>query len=228
MRNIAIIPARSGSKSFVNKNIHDFMGKPLFTSSIRFAQKLKYIDEIIVLTDSHEYAEIAIKHGAKVPYIRDKSTSGDLAMEEDILYEFWTRTLEPSIITWLRPTHPLREISVFDRAFDLFKSGDMTSVCVVTECESRLYKSDSKGRLIPIQKSMTGKSMWRRQDMLPAYKLYHGEIFELPQFYNKDFLGDKIGFVEQSKLCAFDIDDESDLDYLLFKINDPNYASLLH
>ena len=66
---IALIPARSGSKGVPNKNIMLFNGLPLLAYSIVVAKKSKLIDRVIVSTDSQEYAEIAIKYGAEVPFL---------------------------------------------------------------------------------------------------------------------------------------------------------------
>ena len=58
-RFIALIPARSGSKGFVDKNIMTLNGSPLFAHSIRFAKKLSFIDDFLFLTDRYEYAKLA-------------------------------------------------------------------------------------------------------------------------------------------------------------------------
>ena len=64
----AIIPARSGSKGLKNKNIKPFLGIPLLVHSINFAKKLKFINKIILSTDSNKYKQIGIKNGAEVPF----------------------------------------------------------------------------------------------------------------------------------------------------------------
>ena len=69
MNNIAIIPARSGSKGVKDKNIKLMNGKPLLAYSIEATKKLGMFDEIMVSTDSQKYANIAIQCGASVPYI---------------------------------------------------------------------------------------------------------------------------------------------------------------
>ena len=63
MRSIAIIPARSGSKGLKDKNIKEFAGKPLLAHSIAAAAESGVFDEIMVSTDSEEYAEIAREWG---------------------------------------------------------------------------------------------------------------------------------------------------------------------
>ena len=77
MKNVAIIPARGGSKRLPNKNILLFDGIPLLAHSILYAQKnLSIIDDIFVTTDSPEIKRVALEYGAKV-IDRPDSISGD-------------------------------------------------------------------------------------------------------------------------------------------------------
>jgi len=64
--NVAIIPARGGSKRIPKKNIKEFCGKPLIAYSIETALSSKLFDEVIVSTDSKEIAKVAKELGAKV------------------------------------------------------------------------------------------------------------------------------------------------------------------
>ena len=59
MKNLAIIPARSGSKGLVDKNIKLLDGKPLIAYSIEAALQSGVFDMVMVSTDSEKYAEIA-------------------------------------------------------------------------------------------------------------------------------------------------------------------------
>ena len=83
MKNIAIIPARSGSKGLKDKNIKELYGKPLIAYSIEVALNSNIFDEIMVSTDSEEYAVIARKYGANVPFFRSKENSSDSASSWD-------------------------------------------------------------------------------------------------------------------------------------------------
>ena len=76
--NIAIIPARGGSKRIPGKNIKEFAGKPLIAYSIDAAKASGLFDKIIISTDSEEVAEVAKSFGADVPFIRPKELSNDL------------------------------------------------------------------------------------------------------------------------------------------------------
>ena len=73
VKNIAIIPARSGSKRIKDKNIYNFKGKPLIAWTIEAALESKIFDKVFVSTDSEQYAEIARKYGAWVPFLRDSA-----------------------------------------------------------------------------------------------------------------------------------------------------------
>ena len=61
MRNLAVIPARSGSKGLKDKNIKELLGKPLLAYSIEAALQSEVFDEVHVSTDSRKYADIAQK-----------------------------------------------------------------------------------------------------------------------------------------------------------------------
>jgi len=75
--NIAIIPARSGSKRILNKNTKLFFGFPIIYWSLKAAKESKIFDKIIVSTDSKRIAEIAKKYGAEIPFLRPKKYSND-------------------------------------------------------------------------------------------------------------------------------------------------------
>ena len=82
---VAIIPARSGSKSVAHKNIKLLSGHPLIAYSIAAAQLSKSIGRIIVSTDSEHYAGIAKKYGAEVPFIRPAKLSEDKSGDREFL-----------------------------------------------------------------------------------------------------------------------------------------------
>ena len=65
MKNLAIIPARGGSKRIPRKNIKNFLGKPIIAYSIEAALQSGLFDEVMVSTDDKEIAEIASKKRAE-------------------------------------------------------------------------------------------------------------------------------------------------------------------
>ncbi|MHA7829964.1 MAG: pseudaminic acid cytidylyltransferase [Flagellimonas sp.] len=87
MSNLCIIPARGGSKRIPRKNIKPFFGKPIIAYSIEAALMSNLFDEVMVSTDDKEIASIAVKYGAKVPFLRSKENSDDFATTFDVIKE---------------------------------------------------------------------------------------------------------------------------------------------
>lgn len=107
---IAIITARGGSKRIPQKNIKEFCGKPIIAYSIEAAINSGIFDEVMVSTDSMEIAKIAIKYGAKVPFMRSEANSSDYATTSDVLAEvideYRKRGREFDYMACLYPTSP--------------------------------------------------------------------------------------------------------------------------
>ena len=76
---LAIIPARGGSKGLPDKNILPICGKPLIAWSIEKAKKSRYLDMILVSTDSQKIADTASTLGAYVPFLRPAEYATDQA-----------------------------------------------------------------------------------------------------------------------------------------------------
>ena len=111
MNNLAIIPARSGSKGLKDKNIKLLNGKPLIAYSIEAAKKSEIYSHILVSTDSERYGEIAIQYGAEVPFYRSEENASDVASSWDVVKEALKKYQEMGIVfdtfTLLQPTSPL-------------------------------------------------------------------------------------------------------------------------
>lgn len=75
--NIAIIPARGGSKRILKKNIRNFNGEPIIAYSIKAALKSGIFDSVIVSTDCSEIADISKSYGAEVPFMRKEELAND-------------------------------------------------------------------------------------------------------------------------------------------------------
>lgn len=136
MKNIAIIPARSGSKGLKDKNIKDLCGKPLMAYSIEAACRSSQFDEVMVSTDSEEYAEVARKYGADVPFLRSEMTASDTAsswdMVEEVLQGYERMGREFDTFCLLQPTSPMRTIEDILAAYKLYQSkcaGAVVSLC---------------------------------------------------------------------------------------------------
>jgi N-acylneuraminate cytidylyltransferase len=82
-----VIPARGGSKRIPRKNIKLFHGKPIISYSIELAINSGLFSEVMVSTDDEEIAEVAIKYGVKVPFLRSEKNADDFATTLDVLNE---------------------------------------------------------------------------------------------------------------------------------------------
>ena len=138
MKNIAIIPARSGSKGVKDKNIRNLRGKPLIAYTIEAAIRSGEFDEVMVSTDSEKYAEIAKQYGATVPFLRSMETASDTAsswdMVEEVLKCYRKLGREFDTFCLLQPTSPLRTANDISGAYQLFR--DKAQFAVVSVCEA--------------------------------------------------------------------------------------------
>ena len=108
---VAIITARGGSKRIPRKNIRPFCGVPVISYAIRSALEAGCFDEVMVSTDDHEIADLALSFGAAVPFIRSTASSSDTATTAsailEVLDEYRRRDQHPDVACCIYPTTPL-------------------------------------------------------------------------------------------------------------------------
>lgn len=180
MKNLAVIPARSGSKGLPDKNIKLLNNKPLLGYAVEAAIESGMFDEVMVSTDSDKYAEIAKKCGAKVPFLRSKEMSGDTAGSWDTVKEVLSKYKELGkefdTVCLLQPTSPLRSSEDIIASYDVFEQ--KASVAVVSVCE--MEHSPLWSNTLPQDGSLADfirdKSGSRRQDYDTYYRL-NGAIY---------------------------------------------------
>lgn len=174
MVNIALIPARAGSKGIPNKNIKNFVGKPLISWTIETALASKCFSQIIVSTDSKAISDTAQKYGAQVPFIRksELSTDNSTVMEVslDLISYLDKKNSQFDTFTVLQPTSPLRDVIDIISANKLMSENDIHAVVSVSPSPIHpqyIKKINSNGYLSFYDKSQT--KVKRRQDMEPVY-----------------------------------------------------------
>jgi CMP-N,N'-diacetyllegionaminic acid synthase len=146
-RIIAIIPARSGSKGVLKKNIRELGGYPLIAYSIAACVLSKRIERTIVSTDSSEIAVFARRYGAEVPFIRPEEYSTDSSTDIQWVNHAisWFQKTEgrmPSYIIHIRPTTPLRIPMEIDRAIGYMEARtDATSLRSIHELAEGPHKA---------------------------------------------------------------------------------------
>lgn len=121
---LALIPARGGSKSVPRKNLLSIAGKPLIAYSIGHALGSTRITRTIVSTEDQEIAEVSRAFGAEVPFKRPSEFATDFATDLQVFQHALSWLLReearlPELVVHLRPTGPVREIALIDRAIEL-------------------------------------------------------------------------------------------------------------
>lgn len=138
MNNLAIIPARSGSKGLKDKNIKNMNGKPLMSYTIDAALKSGVFSEVMVSTDSEAYAAIAREYGAQVPFLRSDIASADSTSTWDtvreVLKEYKSIGKEFDSFCILQPTSPLRREDDIIEAYRLYR--EKAEIAVISVCEA--------------------------------------------------------------------------------------------
>lgn len=217
MKNLAIIPARSGSKGLHDKNIRLLAGKPLLAHTIQAALNSNMFDTVMVSTDSKEYGEISRRYGADVPFLRSEETSSDTASSWDAVAEVLNNYREIGItfntFMLLQPTSPLRTAENIKEAYDELLNRDAKSIISVCEVDhsplqcNTLPKDHSLNGFI--RKESKGK---RRQDM-PTYYRFNGAIYlAYVDFFeqNHDIYKEDCFAYIMNKRDSIDIDDQYD------------------
>ncbi|MDC3131894.1 acylneuraminate cytidylyltransferase family protein, partial [Pelagibacteraceae bacterium] len=132
---LCIIPAKSYSKRLPNKNIKIFNGKPLFYNSLTQAKKSKYIDEVIISTDSLFIKNYLKKRKHIIPFMRPKKFSGSKTKSETVINHVLSKInsqLFDSIIL-LQPTSPLRTTKIIDKFIEYFYAINSDSLISVNK-----------------------------------------------------------------------------------------------
>ena len=158
MKNIALIPARSGSKRVKNKNIKKLDNIPLINYTIQSAISSSLFDRIIVVTDSIEYEKIAIDAGAESLGLRPKDISGsnspDIEWVKWIFKKLDDQNYDFDTFSILRPTSPFRTKNTYNRAFDLFFKNKVHSLRAVEKVSQHpgkmwVIEGDKMSPLLP-------------------------------------------------------------------------------
>lgn len=136
--NVAIIPARGGSKRIPRKNIKLFFGKPVIAYAIEAAALSGCFDRVIVSTDDQEIADVAKAYGAEVPYLRSKSSSTDHATLHDVVVEVLDSLKAFSLknIALILPTSPLLSINTVQEVMSYLDGDEYDSALTVVEYET--------------------------------------------------------------------------------------------
>lgn len=213
--NVAIIPARGGSKRIPRKNIKTFCGQPIIGYAIETAKLSGLFDRIVISTDDAEIAIIAKNFGAEVPFFRPEKLSDDYAGTKEVIQHcigFMENSgYELNDICCLYPCTPLLRAQDLIVSYQKFKKTENTFCFPVIEFPSSVMRSlimEIDGNLSPLFPENVKK---RTQDTTQAF-------YDAGQFYwgnNKRWLSSEpihmnaVGHI-MNKWKAIDIDTPED------------------
>lgn len=223
MGNLAIIPARGGSKRIPRKNIRDFFGKPIISYSIEAALNSELFEEVMVSTDDEEIASIANKFGALVPFMRSENTSNDFATTFDVIEEvvnsYKKQGREFENICCLYPCAPFVVKEIIKESFLIFSQRNFDTVFPVIKYGFPIQRSLQMQDFGKINFNYPEYALTRSQDLSPSYH-------DAGQFYwinvnacmsQKMVVTSNTGCIEINELEAHDIDNEIDWKIAEFK-----------
>lgn len=229
---VGLITARGGSKGIPRKNVRLLAGKPLIAWTIEAARAAHRVDRILVSTDSHEIADVAIQYGAEVPFVRPPELALDNTSHLDVALHAlqWIKNnqyAEADYLVTLQPTSPLRIASDIDGAVDLAMRTDADAVIGVCESESHPYlmhRRADNGVLTPFVTSNI--QYLRRQDLPLAYRIngavyvHHVQRLKATRVW---FPPNAVGYVMPNER-SLDVDTEWDLKLVDFLLRESKHA----
>ena len=178
--NIAVIPARGGSKRIARKNIKKFYGKPIITWPIEVLKNCKIFDRIIISTDDIEIAEITQDCGGEVPFMRPPEISDDITGTADVMSHAvnWMheKGLEPDAVCCIYPTSVFLKVIDLKKGLKALNSGDWQYAISTTDFHYPIFRSFMKNKNGGIEMVFPEYFKSRSQDLPEA-------IHDAAQFY---------------------------------------------
>lgn len=215
MKNVFLIPARSGSKGIKNKNLSLINNQSLIEHAVTFASKCcRAPDEIFISTDSREYEGHAIRAGAKSLGLRDPALSTDSSRSSTVIKNFFqqltkNKSCKIDFITLIQPTSPLRTKDLFEECLEIAadKNEIVTTIAPLVEPNPHKLLKLNGTRINPLFEGGVGKP----RQSLPTYFLPTGSIYVYPVKYviSDDELHPTRGVVQNNFV---NIDETKDLE----------------
>lgn len=218
MKNIALIPARGGSKGIKRKNIKLINNMPLIYWTIKTALASDYIDRVVVSTEDEEIADISRSLCAEVPFIRPASLAQDNSTGIETVLHALEYLSEARNILLMQPTSPLRKPNHIEEIFKLRSKSNCdsaVSVCLSKKHLDLFFSIDSNKRIIPSSENL---KLAPRQEYPEKYIL-NGSLYLSTKesiLHNKSFItSNTIGYIMPEEY-SIDIDTQLDWDIAEF------------
>ncbi len=216
---LAVIPAREGSKRLPNKNILELNGKPLISYSIEAGKNSKYINKVVVSSNSDKILNIAKQLNVDT-IKRPENLSTDTANTFDTIEHTINNTEEFEYIVLLQPTSPLRTSKHIDEAIQLLEEKNADAIISVCETEH----SPLWANILPEDNNFEGffkdDILNKRSQDLPIYHRLNGAIYicKISKLLEEKtfFLKKNIFSYKMEQLDSIDIDTK--LDFLTTQV----------
>ncbi len=218
MGDLAIIPARSGSKGLPDKNIKPLDNKPLLAYSIEAALASGCFDKVMVSTDSEAYAEIATSYGAEVPFLRSAATASDTAsswdMVKEVLANYKALGFTFDTFMLLQPTSPLRTAEDIQTAYKIFYEKNANVVVSVCEAEHSPLICGTLSDGNSMQSFFKDDIFKKRRQDIPTYYRINGAGYLLStEFFLKNGMSYSDGCYAHIMDAAHSVDIDTELDF---------------
>ena len=178
--NIAVIPARGGSQRIPRKNIKLFGGKPMIAYAIAAARNSGLFEHVVVSTDDDEIAQIALAHGATVPFRRPPELADSQTATVPVIGHaaqwFVYHGQAPAAVCCIYPCVPLLRAEDLRGAHALFVARDADYVYPVVAFHSSPWRAMRKPEQGPMEFVHPQHELTRTQDLPRCY-------FDAGQFY---------------------------------------------
>ena len=222
-RALCVIPARGGSKRIPRKNVKDFLGKPLIAYSIEAALNSGVFERVIVSTDDADIADVAVKFGAQVPFVRDASLSDDYATSSDAVADAAARLGGYSHVCCLYATAPLITGEILREAYGKFEEAECEFLFSATEFSFPVQRAIRLSKDGAVNMFYPQFALTRSQDLERAYHdagaFYFGKceawLEKKPIFapHSRAFL------LPRNLVCDIDTPEDFEFAQKLYRIN---------
>ena len=223
MNKIAIIPARSGSKGLVNKNILMLLDKPIIAYTIEAAIQSNCFSKVIVSTDSLEYKEIAEKYGAEV-IMRGENLSNDTATSYMVIEDILQKDLgiEYDYFMLLQPTSPFRNYQHIRESIEKFEKNIesfdfLVSMTEATKNSTLIKQIEEDGSLKNYDLDFSNYKRQNYKEYYPNGAIFIGKNKEYLE--KKHFFGERSLAYFMTKEDSVDIDDKLDFEFAILLMN---------
>ncbi|WP_226536058.1 cytidylyltransferase domain-containing protein [Fictibacillus halophilus] len=207
MINVAIIPARGGSKGIPRKNVRLLNGKPLIAYVIETSKRAKNIDRVVVSTDDEEIASVSKQYGAEV-IMRPTHLSTD-EVPLDPVIEYTVKRIEENfkvnLVVTIQPTSPLLKTETLENILDKLQQENLDTILTAVD-DRHLAWNKIENQFVPRYTKRVNRQY------LPSEFRETGAVFATKREFvtENNRIGNNLSLFEVDKYESVDIDSPLD------------------